>query len=116
MSAAAKHRIATLLPQARSLPADRSRAEAQDLLIIAVPDDALAGVVAGLATTSARCAPARWSPTPPAPTDCPFSNPPAPWGARPIALHPAMTFTGTPPTGPAGRRDLVRGDRPRRTG
>ena len=69
----------------------RCAAEAADLIILAVPDDALPGVVAGLpvrpgqvvAHTSGAhgigvlaAAVAR--------------------GARPLALHPAMTFTGAP--------------------
>ncbi|MEV8509546.1 Rossmann-like and DUF2520 domain-containing protein [Actinoplanes sp. NPDC051475] len=88
VSAASLDRARRLLPQAAILPADEVARAATDLLLLAVPDDALGAVVAGLAATgslSARTVVAHTS------------------GAHGlailgdvdgIALHPAMTFTG----------------------
>src|SRR6266511_367229 len=52
VSAASKDRIVKLLPGVPALPADEVAAAAE-LLIIAVPDDTLAPLVAGLADTQA---------------------------------------------------------------
>jgi len=95
VSAAAKHRIATLLPQARNLPADQVAREAHDLLIIAVPDDALASVVAGLAGVGAL-RPGQVVAHTSGAHGLDVLEPARAVGARPLALHPAMTFTGTP--------------------
>jgi predicted short-subunit dehydrogenase-like oxidoreductase (DUF2520 family) len=95
VSAAAKHRIATLLPQARNLPADQVAREAHDLLIIAVPDDALASVVAGLAGIGAL-RPGQVVAHTSGAHGLAVLEPARAVGARPLALHPAMTFTGTP--------------------
>ncbi|NUR72026.1 MAG: DUF2520 domain-containing protein [Hamadaea sp.] len=95
VSAAAKHRIATLLPQARNLPADQVAREAHDLLIIAVPDDALAAVVAGLAGTGSLH-PGQVVAHTSGAHGLGVLEPARAIGARPLALHPAMTFTGTP--------------------
>lgn len=95
VSAAAKHRIATLLPQARNLPADQVAREAHDLLIIAVPDDALAAVVAGLAGIGALH-PGQVVAHTSGAHGLGVLEPARAVGARPLALHPAMTFTGTP--------------------
>jgi predicted short-subunit dehydrogenase-like oxidoreductase (DUF2520 family) len=95
VSAAAKHRIATLLPQARNLPADQVAREAHDLLIIAVPDDALAAVVAGLAGTGSLH-PGQVVAHTSGAHGLGVLEPARAVGARPLALHPAMTFTGTP--------------------
>ncbi|GGQ43354.1 Rossmann-like and DUF2520 domain-containing protein [Couchioplanes azureus] len=88
VSAASRERARRLLPRAEILPADEVARAATDLLLLAVPDDALGGVVAGLAATGAlddRTVVAHTS------------------GAHGlailgdvdgIALHPAMTFTG----------------------
>ncbi|MEV0267155.1 Rossmann-like and DUF2520 domain-containing protein [Hamadaea sp. NPDC050747] len=94
VSAAAKHRIATLLPQARNLPADQVAREAHDLLIIAVPDDALAAVVAGLAGIGALH-PGQVVVHTSGAHGLGVLEPARAVGARPLALHPAMTFTGT---------------------
>jgi predicted short-subunit dehydrogenase-like oxidoreductase (DUF2520 family) len=83
-SPASRDRIARLLPHAVHLPpADVARA-ATDLLLIAVPDDALAAVVRSLgpldqvvAHTSGAHGLAVLGPV-----------------AQPLALHPAMTFAG----------------------
>jgi predicted short-subunit dehydrogenase-like oxidoreductase (DUF2520 family) len=93
VSAASRNRIARLLPAVAVLPADEVAAQAR-LLIIAVPDDALAGLVAGLAGTGAirhgqvvahTCGAHGIG----------ILAPAVAAGAGPVALHPAMTFTGT---------------------
>jgi predicted short-subunit dehydrogenase-like oxidoreductase (DUF2520 family) len=82
-------RIRALLPGTAVLPAPDVARSATDLLLLAVPDDALPAVVAELgplrpaqvvAHTSGAHGLAVLRPT----------------GARPLALHPAMTFTGEP--------------------
>lgn len=95
VSAASRERARRLLPAAAILPADQVARAATDLLLVAVPDDALAAVVSGLAATGAlgsRTVVAHTS------------------GAHGLdvlgdvdglALHPAMTFTG-------GAADLAR--------
>lgn len=89
VSAASRERARRLLPRAAVLPADEVARAATDLLLLAVPDDALGAVVAGLRATGAlspRTVVAHTS------------------GAHGLAvlgevdglaLHPAMTFTGT---------------------
>lgn len=90
-SAASQLRIDTLLPGVRvATPAQV--AESSDIVVLAVPDDVLADVVEQLAPyvrdgqyvvhTSGRHGLAALDAV-------------AIRGARPIALHPAMTFTGT---------------------
>lgn len=92
-SPASLHRIETLLPGVEvAKPTDVARA--CDLLLLTVPDDMLGNVVAMLAGagaireeqivlhTSGRHGLAVLAPA-------------TAMGARPIALHPAMTFTGT---------------------
>jgi predicted short-subunit dehydrogenase-like oxidoreductase (DUF2520 family) len=93
-SAASAERAARLLPGTPLLHADEVVAAA-DLLVLAVPEDTLPGLVAGLAETGAWrrgqlafhtsgahglavLAPAQLE------------------GVLPLALHPAMTFTGAP--------------------
>lgn len=92
-SAASATRIETLLPEATVAPADEV-ARACDLLLLAVPDDSLAALVEQLAVqgairagqvvvhTSGRHGVAVLAPA-------------ARLGALAVALHPAMTFTGT---------------------
>ena len=95
VSAAARDRIARLLPERRrSCPPTRSPAPPTDLLLIAVPDDALAGVVAGLAATGAL-RPGQVVAHTSGAHGLAVLAPAAAAGARPLALHPAMTFTGT---------------------
>jgi predicted short-subunit dehydrogenase-like oxidoreductase (DUF2520 family) len=92
-SSASRTRIETLLPEA--VVADpRSVAGQADLLLLTMPDDVLAGVVASLVDagalrpdhvvvhTSGRHGVATLAPA-------------AALGAATVALHPAMTFTGT---------------------
>ncbi|MCW2611110.1 MAG: hypothetical protein QOC93_1731 [Actinomycetota bacterium] len=92
VSKASRDRAARLLPGVPLLPADEVVAVA-DLVLLAVPDDTLAGLVDGLAGTGA------WRPGQiVAHTSgahglavlAPAEN----RGALPLALHPAMTFTG----------------------
>ena len=75
------------------LPADEVARAATDLLLLAVPDDALAGVVAGLAGTGALRPGQVVAHTSGAHGLAVLAGRDA--GARPLALHPAMTFTGT---------------------
>ncbi|MGH3870535.1 MAG: Rossmann-like and DUF2520 domain-containing protein [Pseudonocardiaceae bacterium] len=85
-------RVADLLPDAPVLPPD-DVVRRSDLVLLAVPDDVLAGLVAGLATTGAfragqivvhTCGAAGVEVLAPASAA----------GVLPLALHPAMTFTG----------------------
>ena len=92
-SAASLHRIETLLPGVRSAkPTDVARE--CDLLLLTVPDDMLGNVVTTLVGAGAIRA---------GQVVCHTSGrhglavlePATAIGARPIAMHPAMTFTGT---------------------
>src|SRR5439155_16076872 len=75
-------------------------AASAELVLVAVPDDALAGLVAGLAGTGAIRDGQLVVHTSGA-HGVAVLAPATARGARPLALHPAMTFTGT-------RRDLDR--------
>jgi predicted short-subunit dehydrogenase-like oxidoreductase (DUF2520 family) len=93
VSAASRDRIARLLPQVANAPADDVARAAPGLLLIAVPDDALPRVVAGLAATGAL------GPGQVVAHTCGAHGlavlaPAAARGAGTLALHPAMTFTG----------------------
>ncbi len=94
VSAGSVRRARRLLPGVPLLPADEVVARA-DLVLLAVPDDELAPLVAGLAETKA------WRPgqlvvhTSGA-HGAGVLAPAARAGALPLALHPAMTFTGAP--------------------
>jgi predicted short-subunit dehydrogenase-like oxidoreductase (DUF2520 family) len=94
VSDVAKARITRLLPEAANLPADEVAQAATDLLIISVPDDALATVVAGLALTGAL-RPGQVVAHTSGAHGLAVLAPAAVGGARPLALHPAMTFTGS---------------------
>jgi predicted short-subunit dehydrogenase-like oxidoreductase (DUF2520 family) len=88
VSAASRDRAARLLPKAAVLPADEVARAAVDLLLLAVPDDALEGVVAGLAKTGALR-------NGPIVAHTSGAHGLAVLGdVRGMALHPAMTFTG----------------------
>jgi predicted short-subunit dehydrogenase-like oxidoreductase (DUF2520 family) len=89
VSAASRERAARLLPAAEILPADEVARAATDLLLLAVPDDALAGVVAGLKATDALRSGQILAHTSGAHGLSVFA------GGDGLALHPAMTFTGT---------------------
>jgi predicted short-subunit dehydrogenase-like oxidoreductase (DUF2520 family) len=94
VSAESLRRAAQWLPGARVLPPDEVIAEAE-LAVLAVPDDALRGLVAGLATADA------WRPgqlvahTSGA-QGIGVLDPAAARGSLALALHPVMTFTGRP--------------------
>ncbi|HEU4349401.1 MAG TPA: Rossmann-like and DUF2520 domain-containing protein [Actinoplanes sp.] len=88
VSSASRERAARLLPEAAVLPAHEVARAAEDLLLLAVPDDALPSVVAGLATTGALA------------NGQTVAHTSGAHGAgllgdiSGMALHPAMTFTG----------------------
>jgi predicted short-subunit dehydrogenase-like oxidoreductase (DUF2520 family) len=94
VSADSTSRAARLLPGVPLLPADEVAARA-DLVLLAVPDDALGPLVTGLAELGG------WRPgqlvvhTSGA-HGAAVLAPAAAAGARTIAAHPAMTFTGGP--------------------
>lgn len=89
VSAASRERAARLLPGAEILPADDVARKASDLLLLAVPDDALAGVIGGLKATGALRPGQRVAHTSGAHGLDVLA------GVDGMALHPAMTFTGT---------------------
>jgi predicted short-subunit dehydrogenase-like oxidoreductase (DUF2520 family) len=93
VSVASRRRIARLLPAAAVLPADKVAARAR-LVILSVPDDALVGLVAGLAETGAL-GPGQIAMHTSGAHGLGVLAPAVVAGARPLALHPAMTFTGT---------------------
>ncbi|MFY1674754.1 Rossmann-like and DUF2520 domain-containing protein [Plantactinospora sp. WMMB334] len=94
VSTAARDRIDRLLPDTAVRPADEVARAATDLLLVAVPDDSLAGVVAGLARTGAL-RPGQVVAHTSGAHGLDVLAPAVRAGARPLALHPAMTFTGT---------------------
>jgi predicted short-subunit dehydrogenase-like oxidoreductase (DUF2520 family) len=94
VSAASIARIERLLPGAALLAADQVPADV-DLLVIAVPDDALAGLVRGLVEAGSLHGGQVVVHTSGA-HGIDVLAPATALGAYPIALHPAMTFTGTP--------------------
>ncbi|WP_305787484.1 Rossmann-like and DUF2520 domain-containing protein [Symbioplanes lichenis] len=90
VSAASRERARQLLPDAAILPADEVARAATDLLLLAVPDDALGPVVSGLTATGALGAGTVVAHTSGA-HGLAVLGP-----VNGLALHPAMTFTGTP--------------------
>jgi predicted short-subunit dehydrogenase-like oxidoreductase (DUF2520 family) len=89
VSAASRERAVRLLPGAEILPADDVARAGTDLLLLAVPDDALAGVVAGLKATNALNPGQVVAHTSGAHGLAVLRD------VNGMALHPAMTFTGT---------------------
>jgi predicted short-subunit dehydrogenase-like oxidoreductase (DUF2520 family) len=94
LSAASAERAARLLPGVPLLPADEVVA-AGDLVLLAVPDDTLPGLVAGLADTGA------WRPGQLAlhtsgAHGLAVLEPAEQAGVLCLALHPVMTFAGGP--------------------
>lgn len=93
ISEASRERIATLLPQVPVLEVEQV-VERAELVLLTVPDDALADLVAGLARVGV------WQPgqlvlhTAGA-YGTGVLEPARAAGAIPLAVHPAMTFTGT---------------------
>ncbi|WP_430498567.1 Rossmann-like and DUF2520 domain-containing protein [Micromonospora trifolii] len=93
-SGASRARLALLLPEVPRRPV-AAVAHAADLLLIAVPDDRLAGVVTDLAQRGAL-RPGQIVAHTSGAHGLAVLGPAVAAGARPLALHPAMTFTGTP--------------------
>ena len=87
-------RARRLLPQADVLPPDEVVARA-DLVLIAVPDDELTALVAGLAATGSWRTGQLVAHTSGAHGLYALA-PATQAGVLPLALHPAMTFTGRP--------------------
>ncbi|GAB3149281.1 hypothetical protein GCM10027290_35270 [Micromonospora sonneratiae] len=88
-------RINQLLPGIANLSGDEVARAAVDLLILAVPDDALAAVVADLAEAGAL-RPGQVVAHTSGAHGLAVLERATSAGALPLALHPAMTFTGTP--------------------
>lgn len=93
VSDASRARAARLLPGVPLVPAD-DVAAAAGLLVLAVPDDALAGLVTGLAATGAL-RPGQLVAHPSGRHGLAVLEPAAALGALPLALHPVLPFTGT---------------------
>jgi predicted short-subunit dehydrogenase-like oxidoreductase (DUF2520 family) len=85
-------RAADLLPEAPVLPPD-DVVRRSDLVLLAVPDDVLPGLVSGLVATGAFRAGQIVVHTSGA-RGVEVLEPAAAAGVLPLALHPAMTFTG----------------------
>src|ERR671917_2275188 len=94
LSTASAERAARLLPGVPLLPTDEVVAAA-DLVVLAVPDDSLAGLVSGLAETGIWRAGQLAFHTTGTP-GLALLAPAARAGVLPLALPPAMTFTGAP--------------------
>ena len=94
LSAASHRRAARLLPGVPLRPADEVVA-ASDLVVLAVPDDTLAGLVAGLAETGAWRRGQLLFHTSGA-HGLAVLAPAEQAGVLSLALHPAMTFSGGP--------------------
>ena len=94
LSAASHLRAARLLPGVPLVPADEVVAAA-DLVVLAVPDDTLPGLVAGLAETGAWRAGQLAFHTSGA-HGLAVLAPAEDAGVLALALHPAMTFSGAP--------------------
>ena len=94
VSTASLRRVEAWLPGARVLPADEVVAAA-DCVLVAVPDDVLRPLVAGLAETGAWRAGQLVAHTSGA-QGIAVLDPAAARGALALALHPVMTFTGRP--------------------
>lgn len=92
VSAESVRRAETMLPDVPLLPPDQAAAIA-DLLVLAIPDDQLEGTVRGLAATGALRQGQIVVHTSGA-HGVAVLAPAVELGALPLALHPAMTFTG----------------------
>jgi predicted short-subunit dehydrogenase-like oxidoreductase (DUF2520 family) len=92
VSSASRKRAERRLPDTAILPADQVAARAE-LLLLAVPDDELATLVSGLAATGAVRPGAIVAHTSGA-NGIGVLAPLAEQGRIPLAIHPAMTFTG----------------------
>lgn len=94
VSAATLHRISTLLPHAQ-VGTPEQVAMAAEVVVVSVPDDALAGVVRGLAGSGAL-RPGQIVLHTSGAHGLAVLAPVEGAEARPLALHPAMTFAGQP--------------------
>src|SRR6266704_3244018 len=94
VSQASADRISRSLPQAR-VTAPEQVVEAADLVLLTVPDDALPGLVAGLAATGVQME-GRLLAHASGRHGLAVLGPAIRAGALPLALHPVMTFTGRP--------------------
>lgn len=92
LSAASIRRAETLLPDVPLLPPDEV-ARGADLVLLALPDDALAGMVRGLVATEAL-RPGQIVVHTSGAHGIDVLRPAVEVGALPLALHPVMTFTG----------------------
>ncbi|MGH3673260.1 MAG: Rossmann-like and DUF2520 domain-containing protein [Pseudonocardiaceae bacterium] len=92
VSRSSLRRVADLLPEAPVLPPD-DVVRRSDLVLLAVPDDVLADLVSGLAATGAFRAGQIVVHTSGA-QGVDVLAPAVALGVLPLALHPAMTFTG----------------------
>nr|WP_280233385.1 DUF2520 domain-containing protein [Nocardia cyriacigeorgica] len=92
ISDASVHRARTRLPESRILPVEEV-ASSSELLILAVPDAELAGLVRGLASAGVVRPGTIVAHTSGA-NGVAVLAPLTELGARPLAIHPAMTFTG----------------------
>jgi predicted short-subunit dehydrogenase-like oxidoreductase (DUF2520 family) len=92
VSDASRARVEALLPGAEVLPPDQVLARA-DLVLLAVPDDALPGLVAGLVSAGA-VRPGQLLVHTSGRFGVTVLGEATRQGALPLALHPAMTFTG----------------------
>ena len=111
VSAQSRRRAERLLPGVPLLAADQVVAAA-DLVLIAVPDDVLRDLVAGLASTGAWTEGQIVAHTSGA-HGIGVLDPAAARGVVPLALHPAMTFAGRARGPRPARRRVVRGHRAR---
>ncbi|MEU4872801.1 DUF2520 domain-containing protein [Streptomyces sp. NPDC021608] len=94
VSDASRRRAALLLPDVPLVPPAEILQRA-DLVLLTVPDDALPGLVEGLAETGA-VRPGQLLAHTSGRFGAKVLDPALRAGALPLALHPAMTFTGTP--------------------
>jgi predicted short-subunit dehydrogenase-like oxidoreductase (DUF2520 family) len=94
VSDASRRRAERLLPEAEILPADEAAASA-DFVLLAVPDDTLGSLVAGLARTGAWRSGQLAAHTSGA-HGIAVLEPATAAGVLPLALHPVMTFAGRP--------------------
>ncbi|MFB7499707.1 Rossmann-like and DUF2520 domain-containing protein [Streptomyces sp. NPDC056161] len=94
VSDASRRRAALLLPDVPVVPPAEVLGRA-DLVLLTVPDDTLPGLVAGLAETGA-VRPGQLLVHTSGRYGARVLDPALRAGALPLALHPAMTFTGSP--------------------
>jgi predicted short-subunit dehydrogenase-like oxidoreductase (DUF2520 family) len=92
VSAASRERAARMLPGVALRPSDEVVAAA-DLVLLCVPDDALPGLISGLADTGAW-RPGQFVAHTAGAHGLGVLDPATRAGSLPLALHPVMTFTG----------------------